>query len=127
MSVPSDRKYLKTHEWHRLAGDLVTIGLTKFAADQLTDITYVQLPQPGAPVTAGKAFGEIESVKATSDLYSGVTGTVAEVNGNLAGAPELVNQDPFGAGWLIKVRITNPAELEALLSAADYDRLVGGK
>lgn len=127
MSVPSDRKYLKTHEWHRLAGDLVTIGLTKFAADQLTDITYVQLPDPGAPVTAGKAFGEIESVKATSDLYSGVTGTVAEVNGNLAGAPELVNQDPFGAGWLIKVRITNPAELEALLSAADYDRLVGGK
>jgi glycine cleavage system H protein len=124
MPVPRDRRYLKTHEWHQLADGIVTIGITKFAVDQLTDITYVELPKPGSAVRAGEAFGEIESVKATSDLYSGVTGKVTEVNKNLAGAPELVNSDPFGAGWLIRVAVEDPAELDALMSAEDYERMI---
>jgi glycine cleavage system H protein len=125
MPVPKDRRYLKTHEWHQLADGIVTIGITRFAVDQLTDITYVELPRPGSMVRAGETFGEIESVKATSDLYSGVTGEVIEINENLAGAPELVNSDPFGAGWMIRVRIANPAEFDALMSAEDYERAIG--
>ena len=120
MSLPKDLKYLQTHEWHRRDGDTVTIGITQFAADELTDITYVSLPKVGATVTAGQRFGEVESVKATSDLYSGVSGTVAEANAELANNAGLVNNDPYGKGWMIKVKITDPAELDRLLSAADY-------
>jgi glycine cleavage system H protein len=122
MSVPSDRRYLPSHEWHQVTGDIVTIGITQAAADQLTDITYVSLPRPGTTVTAGKPFGEIESVKATSDLYSGVSGQVVEVNAELASNPGLVNQDPLGKGWMIRVRLSNLAEFERLLSAQDYER-----
>ena len=120
MSLPKDLKYLQSHEWHRRDGDTVTIGITQFAADELTDITYVDLPKPGATVTAGQRFGEVESVKATSDLYSGVSGTVTEANTELAKDAALVNNDPYGKGWMIKVKITDPAELDRLLSAADY-------
>lgn len=126
MAVPTDRKYLRTHEWHLPGGNVVTIGITKFATDQLTDITFVDLPKPGTAVKAGEKFGEIESVKATGELYSGVSGTVSEINANLSGAPELVNGDPFGAGWMIKVTMSNPAELGSLLSPADYEQLIGG-
>lgn len=124
MPVPKDRRYLKTHEWHLLADGTVTIGITKFAVDQLTDITYVELPKPGDEVRAGERCGEIESVKATSDLYSGVSGRVTEVNRNLSGAPELVNSDPFGAGWMIRVAIRDRSEFDALMSAEDYERMI---
>src|SRR5580658_7001428 len=102
MPVPQDRKYLESHEWHQLSGDTVTIGITQIAADQLADVTYLKLPAVGAKVSANSAFGEVESVKATSDLYSGVSGTVSAVNTELTANPGLVNSDPFGKGWMIK-------------------------
>lgn len=121
MPVPQDRKYLETHEWHQLAGDVVTIGITQNAADELTDITYVKLPTVGTKVTAGSPWGEIESVKATSDLYTGVSGTVSAVNDELNANPGLVNSDPLGKAWMIKVKATNAAaEMGKLLSADDY-------
>jgi glycine cleavage system H protein len=121
MPVPQDRKYLETHEWHQLAGDVVTIGITQNAADELTDITYVKLPAVGTKVTAGSPWGEIESVKATSDLYTGVSGTVSAVNDELNANPGLVNSDPLGKGWMIKVKASNAAaEMGKLLSADDY-------
>src|SRR5687768_6762376 len=125
MSVPKDRKYLESHEWHKLEGEIVTIGITQIAADELTDITYVSLPAVGANVSANKAFGEIESVKATSDLYSGVSGTVTAINQQLGSNPGLVNQDPHEAGWMIKVKVSNPGELEKLLTAEEYAKRVG--
>ena len=125
MSAPADRKYLVTHEWHLLSGDEVTIGITQFAADELTDITFVSLPKVGAKVSANKAFGEIESVKATADLMSGVSGTVTAVNATLSDNPGLVNQDPYAGAWMIKVKLDNPAELEKLLSVEDYMKKVG--
>jgi glycine cleavage system H protein len=118
--VPTDRRYLESHEWHLLEGDVCTIGISQFAADELTDITYVDLPSPGDEVTAGEPFGEIESVKATSDLTCGVSGVVAEVNDRLGEAPELVNGDPFDAGWMIKVKVADASEFAALMDAASY-------
>src|SRR3982750_2110596 len=125
MSAPTDRKYLATHEWHKIEGDTATIGITQIAADELTDITYVSLPKVGAKLTANKPFGEIESVKATSDLYSGLSGEVTAVTDALNNAPGLVNRDPFNAGWMIKVKLTNPAESEKLLTAPDYEKSSG--
>ncbi|HEY1628899.1 MAG TPA: glycine cleavage system protein GcvH, partial [Tepidisphaeraceae bacterium] len=114
MSVPTDRTYLETHEWHKLDGGVVTIGITQIAADELTDITFVQLPKVGEKVTAGSRWGEVESVKATSDLYSGVSGTVSEINQQLTSNPGLVNSDPYNAGWMIKIKPTNPDEVKKL-------------
>lgn len=125
MPVPQDRKYLESHEWHQLEGDIVTIGITQIAADELTDITYVKFPAIGAKLTAGAAFGEIESVKTTSDLYSGVSGTVSAVNGQLNSNPGLVNSDPFGKGWLIKVKVSEPDPLAKLLSGDEYLKKTG--
>lgn len=125
MPCPHDRRYLKSHEWHMLADGLVTIGITRFAADQLTDITYVELPAVGRSVQAGEPIGEIESVKATSDVYAGVSGVVVEVNRDLTAAPELLNTDPFGAGWIARVRPSNVSELDALMSAEEYGREIG--
>jgi glycine cleavage system H protein len=125
MSVPTDRKYLESHEWHKLEGDTVTIGITQIAADELTDITYVSLPAAGTQVSANKAFGEVESVKATSDLYSGVSGTVIAMNEQLRENPGLVNQDPHEAGWMIKVKVSDPGELEKLLAADEYAKRAG--
>ena len=125
MSPPTDRTYLESHEWHKLDGDTVTIGITQIAADELTDITYVALPKVGEKFTVGARFGEVESVKATSDLYSGVTGTVAEVNNELTRNPALVNTDPYKAGWMIKVKLENPAEVQKLLSVDDYLKKTG--
>src|SRR4029077_20115139 len=102
MSAPNDRRYSQSHEWHKQEGDTVTIGITQHAVDELTDITYVDLPPVGKKLDAGKRFGEIESVKATSELYSAVAGEVAEVNAALKEDPSLVNQDPYGKGWMIK-------------------------
>jgi glycine cleavage system H protein len=120
MSVPTDRKYLKSHEWHKLDGDVVTIGITQFAADELTDVTYVSFPKVGAKLSANDRFGEIESVKATSDLYTGVSGEVIEVNSGLNDNPATVNTDPFEGGWMVKLKVSNASELDALLDAEAY-------
>ncbi len=125
MSIPTDRKYLKTHEWHKLEGDLVVIGITQIAADELTDITYVALPKIGTKLTANARFGEIESVKATSDLYSGISGEVVEFNDNLNHNPGTVNTDPFETGWMIKVKPSDKAELDALMDSVAYGRSSG--
>jgi glycine cleavage system H protein len=125
MSVPTDRTYLETHEWHKLDGGVVTIGITQIAADELTDITFVSLPKVGDKITAGSRWGEVESVKATSDLYSGVSGTIAEINEKLAANPALVNSDPYEAGWMIKIKPTNPDEVKKLLSSDDYLKQTG--
>lgn len=120
MSYPTDRKYTKEHEW--IAGD-GSVGITHHAQDSLGDIVFVDLPKVGAEVTVGKAFGTVESVKAVSDLYAPASGTVTAVNGALATAPEQVNKDAHGS-WMIKVKLKDPAELNALLSAADYEKFV---
>ncbi len=122
MGVPQDRKYLESHEWHLVDGDLVTIGITQFAADQLSDITYVELPAVGAECIAGKIFGEVESVKATSELYCAVSGKVSAVNEALEDQPELVNTDPFNTGWMIKIQASDLAGVEKLLPASEYDK-----
>ncbi len=128
MPSPTDRRYLDTHEWHlpsqNQEGDtIVTVGVSQFAVDELTDITFVDVadPNPGCPINAGQMFGEIESVKATSDLYCGVTGTLIEVNQAVVDDPSLINRDPFGEGWIARWKISDPSELDALLSAQDYD------
>lgn len=123
MSVPSDRKYLETHEWHQLDGDVVTIGITQLAADELTDITYVQLPKAGASVSAGESFGEVESVKATAELVSGIDGKVVAVNETLTANPGQINHDPYAGGWMIKVQVSDPASLNKMLSAEQYEKL----
>ena len=125
MGYPTDRRYLASHEWHKLDGDICTIGITKFAADELTDITYVDLPSPGKEVAAGKPFGEIESVKATSELMCGISGVVTEVNKKLSDAPDLVNNDSYGDGWMIKVKVTSKAAIDALLTADAYQKKLG--
>jgi glycine cleavage system H protein len=124
-AAPNDRKYLETHEWHKVEGDTATIGITQIAADELTDITFVSLPKVGAKVTANKPFGEIESVKATSDLYSGVSGEVTAVNAALNDDPAVVNRDPHAGGWMIKVKLSNPAEVQKLLSVEEYLKKTG--
>jgi glycine cleavage system H protein len=125
MPVPTDRRYLQTHEWHKLDGDIVTIGITQFAADELTDITYVKLPSVGQAVSAGVPFGEIESVKATADLVSGVNGAVAAVNAELNTNPGIVNSDPYAGAWMIKVKVASADETSKLLSADDYLKKIG--
>ncbi len=126
MDYPTDRRYQTSHEWHKLDGDICTIGISKFAADELTDITYVDLPATGAEITAGQPFGEIESVKATGELTSGVSGVVVEVNEALADAPESINEDPHGAGWMIKIKASDASQVEALMTAEAYEAQLGG-
>ena len=125
MSAPKDLRYLQTHEWHRVEGDTVTIGITQFAADELTDITYVSLPKIGDKITPNGRFGEIESVKATSDLYSGVAGTITAVNNELGNEPGLVNRDPYQSGWMVKLKVTNPDDVNKLLSVDEYLQKTG--
>lgn len=121
MPSPDDRRYLDSHEWHKPEGDLVTIGVSAFAIEELTDVTYVEVSAEPGPIAAGESFGEIESVKATSDLYCGIDGELVEINQDVVDNPSLLNDDAFGAAWLIKVRPSDPAQLEKLKSAADYD------
>ncbi len=125
MDIPTDRKYKETHEWFKVDGDTVTVGITQHAADELTDITYVELPEVGATVTAGEPLGEVESVKATSELLSALSGTVIEVNTDLADQPELINEDSFGKGWMIKIKADSLDGLESLLDAAAYKKSIG--
>jgi glycine cleavage system H protein len=123
MSYPTDLKYTKEHEWIKVDGASATIGITHYAQESLGDIVFVEVPKLGAEITAGKTFGTVESVKAVSDLYAPATGTVTEVNGELATAPEKINKDANGT-WMIKVTLKNPGELGGLLSAADYEKFV---
>jgi glycine cleavage system H protein len=123
MSYPADFKYTKEHEWIKSDGKTATIGITDYAQNSLGDIVFVDLPKPGAEITAGKTFGSVESVKAVSDLYAPASGTVTEVNGELATAPEKINKDAHGS-WMMKVTLKNPGELNGLLSAADYEKFV---
>src|SRR6516225_5358212 len=123
MPYPADYKYTKEHEWIKADGTSATIGITSYAQDSLGDIVFVELPKVGSEITAGKTFGTVESVKAVSDLFAPATGTVTEVNGELATAPENINKDAHSA-WMIKVALKNPSELSSLLSAADYERFV---
>jgi len=123
MTYPSDFKYTKEHEWIKSDGKTATIGITSYAQESLGDIVFVELPKVGAEIAAGKTFGSVESVKAVSDLYAPASGTVIEVNGELATAPEKINKDAHSA-WMIKVSLKNPGELGGLLSAADYDKFV---
>lgn len=126
MAVPQDRKYTQTHEWFKVEGNQVTVGISKFAADELTDITYVDLPEVGSEVVAGEDFGEIESVKATSGLFCAVSGKVIAVNEELADKPELVNNDPFNGGWMLKIECTDLSPLDKLLDSAAYERMIAG-
>jgi len=125
MSYPENFRYTKEHEWILVEGDTGTVGLTDHAQKELGDIVYVDLPKPGAAVEAGKALGSVESVKAVSDIYAPVSGEVLAVNELLATAPEKLNEDPHGAAWLVKIRLSNPAEIDGLMSAADYQAYLG--
>jgi len=122
--VPADLRYTDDHEWVRVDGEEATIGITAYAADQLGDIVFVELPDPGRSLEQAATFGVVESVKAVSDLFAPVSGDVTEANGELAANPELVNSDPYGAGWMIRVRLTDPAQVEGLLDPAAYDALI---
>ena len=124
MKLPVDRKYSETHEWFLVDGDEVTIGITQFAADQLTDITFVELPGVGTTIKAGDAFGEVESVKATSEIFSAVTGKVAAINDTLGDHPEQINDDAFDGGWLIKLKAESTEPVSALMDAKEYKQFV---
>jgi glycine cleavage system H protein len=121
--VPADLRYTSDHEWVRVEGDQATIGITQFAADQLGDIVFVELPDAGRSLAQFATFGVVESVKAVSDLFAPLGGEVTATNDDLSGQPELVNSDPYGAGWMLRIRITDPAQVEQLLDAAAYDAL----
>jgi len=123
MAYPSDLKYTKEHEWVKADGKNAAIGITHHAQELLGDIVFVDLPKVGAEIAAGKVFGSIESVKAVSDVYAPISGTVTEVNSELTSAPEKINQDAHSA-WMVKIAIKNPTELNSLLSAADYEKFV---
>lgn len=122
---PSDRLYSDSHEWHKVDGPIVTLGLTRFAIDQLTDVTFVELKPVGHRLEAGSVVGEVESVKTTSDIYCAVGGEIVEVNGAAVADPSLLNSDPYGAGWLVKVRVSNPEGLKNLKDAAAYAKQYG--
>ncbi len=124
MEFPNELRYTAEHEWAREENGLVTVGITQYATDQLGDIVFVELPQPGARVEAMKPFGVVEAVKTVSDLYAPVSGSVAEVNLSLSDKPELVSGSPYGDGWMIRIRPERPQELESLLNASDYRKLV---
>lgn len=122
MTVPGDRRYAETHEWHKQEGELITIGLTQFAVDQLTDITFAEMKDVGTTVEAGEEIGEVESVKTSSDVYAGVSGEIVEVNPDIADDPGVLNSDPFEAGWLVRIRPSDPGEYESLMDAETYEQ-----
>ena len=125
MNVPNNLKYAETHEWVRVEGNSAVVGLTDHAQHELTDIVYVEVPEIGGRVEAGQECAVVESVKAASDIYAPVSGDIVAVNEELSSAPELVNQDPFGKGWLFKIQMSDPGELGDLLSPGDYGHHIG--
>ena len=124
---PKDYRYTKEHEWVSVAGDVATIGITSHAQDQLGDVVFVELPAANAKLHAGQTFGTVESVKAVSDIYSPISGDVVEINEALIDAPEKINEDPHGDGWLVKAKMANKAELDSLMSAEDYQQYVAAE
>jgi glycine cleavage system H protein len=123
VNVPEDRRYTNDHEWARLEDGRVRVGITDFAQDALGDVVFVQLPEPGASLEAGGALGEVESTKSVSDIYAPVSGTVVDVNAELGDAPQRLNEDPYGEGWICLIEPTDAASLDALLDADGYRRL----
>jgi glycine cleavage system H protein len=121
---PKELRFTPSHEWVHLDGEVATVGISRFAVDQLTDLIMIDLPAVGSKLTAGKSFGEVESVKAVSDLYSPVSGEVVEVNGDVAGNVQLLAEDPFGKGWLVKVRVSDPSAVAGLLDHGAYERKI---
>jgi glycine cleavage system H protein len=127
MTYPENFRYTKEHEWVRAEGDVGVIGITHHAQEELGDIVYVDLPKVGAQVEQGKSLGSVESVKAVSDIYSPVSGEIIAVNEDLGSSPEKLNQDPHGAAWLVKIRMSAPDQMKSLLSSADYQAYVGAE
>lgn len=125
MNFPSDLRYTKDHEWVKLNGNIATIGITDFAQRELGDIVYVDISTVGKSLNAEEVFGTVEAVKTVSDLFLPVAGTIKEINPALEKQPELVNNDPYNEGWMVKVEVTNPADVEKLMSAEDYGQMVG--
>lgn len=126
MTSPNDRRYTREHEWVKVEGDIGTVGITDYAQDQLGDVVFVDLPAPGTRVAYLEKFGEIESVKAVSELFSPVTGEVVEVNATLIDNPQLVNESPYEEGWMLRVRLEDPSEVDRLLSAQEYEAFLSG-
>jgi len=124
MEIPADLRYTKEHEWVRVEDGIVSVGITDYAQGELGEIVYLDLPEAGETCTAGNVFGAIEAVKTVADLYSPVTGEIIEVNEDLSDRPELVNEDPFGKGWMVKIKATDLSELEALLEADGYREMI---
>ena len=125
MNLPQDLRYTKDHEWVKVEGDQAVVGITDFAQQELGDIVYVEIETVGKDLQAGAVFGTVEAVKTVSDLFLPVSGTVTEVNPKLSSNPEFVNSDPYGNGWMVKMKIKNTGDLQALLDAAAYEKLVG--
>ena len=122
MPTADSRRFSESHEWFLLDGDVVTVGLTQYAADELTDVTYVEMKPAGTVVQAAESIGEVESVKTTNDVYSAVAGEIIDVNSTVADDPSLVNSDPFGEGWLVRIRVSDASSLESLMDQATYDK-----
>lgn len=120
MAAPDDRYYLPSHEWHKPEGDHVLVGISQFAVDELTDITYLEVEKDSGAITKGESFGEVESVKATSELYSGIDGEVVDVNQEVLDNPALLNEDCYDAGWILKLKPSDPEQVKTLLNATDY-------
>jgi glycine cleavage system H protein len=125
-NIPSDLKYTKSHEWVRVSGDTATVGISDHAQQELTDVVFVELPEVGRKLKAGDACAVVESVKTASDIYSPVSGEIVEVNKPVTDDPALVNAEPYAGGWFFKIKLSNPAELNALLSPEDYKKQIGG-
>lgn len=127
MTIPKDLKYTKEHEWLRSEGAVAVVGITHHAQEQLGDVVFVDLPAVGTKVEQGKTFGTVESVKAVSDLFAPISGEISEINGALANGPEVVNQDPYGKGWMLKIKPSAAKQLDGLLSADDYQKFTAKK
>ena len=127
MTYPTQYRYTKDHEWISVKGDVATIGISDYAQHELGDVVFVELPAVGTKVASGKSFGTVESVKAVSEIYAPANGDVVETNGELQNKPETINSDPHGSGWLIKVKLANPAELSSLMDAAAYEAYIAEK
>jgi glycine cleavage system H protein len=126
MTVPAELRYTNDHEWVSVSGNRARIGITDFAQDALGDVVYVQAPKVGEKVSAGDSFSEVESTKSVSDIYAPVTGTIVAVNEQLTSSPDLLNSDPYGAGWICEIEMSNPEDVDALLDAVGYQSLIEG-
>ena len=126
MNIPADLRYSSDHEWVRVDGATATIGITEYAQDALGDVVFVEMPDAGLAVAAGESFSEVESTKSVSDIYAPITGSISEVNTELESQPELLNSDPYGAGWICRIEISDPSELDGLMDAEAYRALTEG-